>query len=118
MSSHRREKEKQLDDYLDGLIRWALHDSVAGAEPSSQVWERIEGRVVEELGQAAKLHRSRRQTFRPRSWLAWLLGAGAHNLVPGYPRSAEQRRLYANMRAAQSGVRLIECTMPVLRLVA
>ena len=50
MSSRKRDKEQLVNDSLDGLIRWALHDSVAGAEPSSQVWERIEGRVVEELG--------------------------------------------------------------------
>jgi hypothetical protein len=118
MNSHKREKGNQVNDSLDGLIRWALHDSVAGAEPSSQVWERIEARVAEELEQAAKLHQSRSQTFRPRSWLARLLGVGLHNRVPGYPQSAEQRRLYANMQATQSGLRLVEWTIPVLRLVS
>jgi hypothetical protein len=119
MNSHRQVKEKQIDDSLDGLIRWALHDSVAGAEPSSQVWERIEASVVEELEQAAKLPQPRSQTYRPRSWLAGLLGAGARNLVPGYTRSAGQRQLHAfEFRASQSGVSLVECTLPVLRLVA
>jgi hypothetical protein len=119
MNSHRRVKEKQVDDSLDGLIRWALHDSVAGAEPSSQVWERIEAGIAEELGQTANFSQPRSQSFRPCRWLAWLLGAGARNLVPDYPRSLEQRRLHAlELRASQSGVSLVECTMPVLRLVA
>lgn len=119
MNSHRRVKEKQIDDSLDGLIRWALHDSVARAEPSSQVWERIEARVVAESGQAEELSQTRSQTFRLRSWLAGLLGAGARNLGPDYAQSLKQRRLHAfELRASQSRVSLVECTMPVLRLVA
>lgn len=37
MSSHDRRSEGQLD----GLIRQALHESVAGEEPPADVWERI-----------------------------------------------------------------------------
>lgn len=34
------------DECIDYLIRWGLHDLVAGAEPSPQVWRRVERRVL------------------------------------------------------------------------
>lgn len=41
MSSHRI----NLDE-IDKLIRWALMDEVAGEEPSPQVWQNIQARLV------------------------------------------------------------------------
>jgi hypothetical protein len=52
MSSHRADRDPFLDESLDGLIRWALHDEVHGAEPSPQVWERIQTRIRHEADSA------------------------------------------------------------------
>ena len=48
MSSHRiqPEMEGQPLDGLDELIRWALLDEVAGEEPSPQVWQNIQTRLM------------------------------------------------------------------------
>lgn len=48
MSSHRiqPEMEEQPLDGLDELIRWALLDEVAGEEPSPQVWQNIQTRLM------------------------------------------------------------------------
>jgi len=43
MSSHRIQPEL---DGLDELIRWALLDEVAGEEPSPQVWQSIQARLM------------------------------------------------------------------------
>ena len=119
MSSRKNDQEQWVNDSTDNLIRWALHDSVAGAEPSSRVWERIEGRIAAEMGNAVAPLQPRRKVFWRRLSLAWLVGAGADNLVPADPRFAGQRRLRAyDTRTPQSVVRLVECTMPALRLVA
>jgi hypothetical protein len=36
----------QPPDAIDELIRWALLDEVAGEEPSSQVWQNIQAKVI------------------------------------------------------------------------
>lgn len=38
--------ERQPLDEIDELIRWALLDSVAGEEPSPQVWQDIKARLM------------------------------------------------------------------------
>jgi hypothetical protein len=48
MSSHEIQPkiECQPLDEMDGLIRWALLDEVAGEEPSPQVWHNIRARLI------------------------------------------------------------------------
>ena len=48
MSSHRIQPkmEGQHLDEIDELIRWALLDEVAGEEPSPQVWQNIQARLI------------------------------------------------------------------------
>jgi hypothetical protein len=119
MSLRRSDKEQLVDDSLDGLIRWALHDSVADAEPSPQVWERIRQRVVEDAEGAMAPSSARRRVLPRRLWLAWLIGAGADYPVLGDPRAAWQRRLHSfDMRASLSVVRIVEAKMPTMRLVS
>jgi len=43
MSSHRIQPKL---DRVDELIRWALLDEVAGEEPSPQVWQSIQARLI------------------------------------------------------------------------
>lgn len=45
MTSRRRMLAGLSADELDALIRWALHESVAGATPPPDVWARIQGHV-------------------------------------------------------------------------
>lgn len=119
MSSHKREKEKQINDSLDGLIRWALHDSVADAEPSPQVWERIRQQVANEPLAASPPPSSERKILPRRLWLTWLIGAGAEQPMPGDPRLAWQRRLHAfDMRGPASVVRIVEAKMLAMRMVS
>jgi len=42
----RRRMEGRPLDGLDELIRWALLDEVAGEEPSPQVWQNIQARLM------------------------------------------------------------------------
>ncbi len=120
MSLHRADKEKLVDEYLDGLISWALQDSVACAEPSPQVWERIQQNVIEGAENAAANPPPARDLgFPRRPRLGWLVGAGAEFPVPGDPRLAWQRRLHAfDMRASLSIVRIVEGKMPAMRMVS
>ena len=48
MSSHKNppKSESQPLDAIDELIRWALLDEVAGEEPSPQVWQNIQTKVI------------------------------------------------------------------------
>ena len=48
MSSHKTEPnmEDQSVDAIGELIRWALLDEVTGEEPSPQVWQNIQSRVM------------------------------------------------------------------------
>jgi hypothetical protein len=111
MSSHSKDPDVGLDN-LDGMIRWALHEAVADAEPSPDLWERIENQV-------RSVERRRRDRPLRRLWLSWLIGAGASYPVPADPRLAWQRHLHAfDMRASLSMVRILESSMPVLRVVA
>jgi hypothetical protein len=118
MSLPKADKDQYIDDNLDVLLRWALQDSVAGAEPSSQVWQRIQQQI--EGGEPVVTDPPARHRVRSRRpWLGWLLGAGASFPVPGDPRSAWQRRLHAfDMRASLSIVRIVEGKMPSMRMVS
>jgi hypothetical protein len=108
-----------MNESLDGLIRWALHDGVHGAEPSPQAWERIQTRIRDGADSAVARPRKRQNPLSRRSWLGWLVGAGADFPVPGDPRAAWQRQmLAADMGMSLSIVRIIEGRMPILRLVA
>lgn len=42
MTLHRYIAEEQATDELEGLIQWALHESVAGAAPSPHAWESVQ----------------------------------------------------------------------------
>jgi hypothetical protein len=119
MSSRRDDQDRSNTDGLDSLVRWALQDSVADAEPSPQVWERIKGRVLDDAAIAKARSPRWRRLPSSRMWLSWLVGAGAGYPVPGDPRAAWQRRLHAfDMRAPLSVMRIVEGQMPVLRVVA
>lgn len=52
MSLHRVNRDLSADYGTDCLIRWVLRSSVAGAEPSPQVWERIQQRITHEAAVA------------------------------------------------------------------
>jgi hypothetical protein len=119
MSSRKANHEWSANDALDGLIRWAIRDSVADQEPSPDVWECIQQSLAQDYETVAPRSRFSLRIAPPRALFAWLVGAGADFPVPGDPRLAWQRRLCAcDVRATQSIVRLAECTMPALRMVA
>jgi hypothetical protein len=106
-------------DGIDALIRWALHDSIAEAEPSPILWDQIQRRIQQEQEITEPPPRRRQRYFARRSWLGWLIGAGANYPVPGDPRAAWQRRLHGfDMQASLSIVRIVEGKMPALRVVA
>ena len=112
MSSHRVDEEK-----LDQLIYRALHDSVADADPSPQVWERIQKSVLEDAGAAVVTAPAKQSALPWYARLGQLMGVGVS--VTGDPRLAWQRRLYAfDMRAPVSVMRIVEGRMAMLRMVS
>ncbi len=61
-------------DEIDALVCWALRDSVAGEEPSPEVWHRIRARLERRRGQS---HSRRGRVLSARlSWLVQLLVLG------------------------------------------
>jgi hypothetical protein len=52
MNSRRLDRECSDND-MDCLIYWALHDAVADARPSPQVWERVQQRIADDAGVVA-----------------------------------------------------------------
>jgi hypothetical protein len=114
MSFHRRQSQS-VENGLDQLIRCMLYDSVAGAEPSPQVWERIQKRVLDDKRAARTSTFARCKTFLQDLCTVWLADAGAPLLVPGDPRAAWQPRLYFfDISAPLSFVRMFEGKMLVL----
>jgi hypothetical protein len=62
------------NDEVDALVRWALRDSVAGEEPSPEVWHRIRARLEQPKVQP---HLQRKGTLSVQlSWLVQLLVLG------------------------------------------
>jgi hypothetical protein len=62
------------NDEVDALVRWALRDSVAGEEPSPEVWDRIRARLEQSKVQR---HLRRKGTLSVQlSWLVQLLVLG------------------------------------------
>ena len=119
MSLRKADKDQFINDNLDGLIRLVLQDSVAGAEPSPQVWERNEQHNVKIDKARSTATFVQHKTAPPRAWLGWLVGAGNGFPVPGDPRSAWQRRLHAfDMRGSLSIMRIVEGKMPAMRIVS
>ena len=97
MSSHRIQPkmEGQPLDEIDELIRWALLDEVAGEEPSPQVWQNIQARLM--------VHSQARpsQPGMARPWRqfasalqAWALGITAPLNVSWDSRLTPQERSY------------------------
>jgi hypothetical protein len=79
MSFHRKswsrgEEDTYRNDEVDALVRWALRDSVAGEEPSPEVWDRIRARLEQSKVQR---HLRRKGTLSVQlSWLVQLLVLG------------------------------------------
>jgi len=79
MSFHRKnwltvEEDTYRNDEVDALVRWALRDSVAGEEPSPEVWHRIRARLEQPK---TKLHPRRGRLLSAQlSWLVQLLVLG------------------------------------------
>jgi hypothetical protein len=73
------EKNLHQDDEIDALVRWALQDSVAGEEPSPEVWHKIRARL--EQPKAQFLPRRKRLLSTQLSWLVQLLVLGIIILV-------------------------------------
>jgi len=72
--------EGRSADELDGLIRWALYDSVGQVHPPAHVWERIKQKVQ----RLAALERARHQvTFDWRPMQPSLVGVGASYFFVG-----------------------------------
>jgi hypothetical protein len=119
MNLRRVNRDQSAEDNVDRLIRWALHDSVAGAEPSPQVWDRIQrGITGQAKAQAVSAPPWYAALFRRLS-ARWLVGAGAPSPVHADPRLAWQRRMQAfDADASLSVLRIIEGQMPAMRLVS
>ena len=79
MSFHRKswprvEENTYRKDEVDALVRWALRESVAGEEPSPEVWDRIRARLEQSKVQP---YLRRKGTLSVQlSWLVQLLVLG------------------------------------------
>jgi hypothetical protein len=73
------EENPYQSDEMDALVRWALRDSVAGEEPSPEVWHRIRARLEQPKVQSHP--RSGRFLSPQLSWLVQLLVLGIIILV-------------------------------------
>ena len=85
MTSRRDVLERCSTHELDGLIRWALRERVAGASPSPDVWERIKAHI-----ERCAVLRQTRWGFSPflRAVDAWL---SADTLLPMFVVHPTQR---------------------------
>ncbi len=127
MSLRKMKSKEYFDDGIDCLTRWALQDSVAGAEPSPQVWERIQQSIADNGATIIADSPAWYEVLLRRLSARWLIGGGEASSVPGDPRLASHRdtgtvwqeRLRAfDMGASLSVMRIVEGNMPFLRLVA
>lgn len=108
MNSHKNVQRDIAPDALDSVIRWALHDSVTGAEPSPQGWERLKRRLADEQ---AGVQTEKSGLFRRigRAWTFSLVRPSIALPLPLYDWHAN--RLTHTMR-------IVEGKMPVLRVVS
>ncbi len=73
------EENTYRSDEMDALVRWALRDSVAGEEPSPEVWDKIRARLEQPKAQP---HLRRKGALSVQlSWLVQLLVLGIIILV-------------------------------------
>jgi hypothetical protein len=115
MSFHRGQRGQSIENGLDQLIRCILYDSVADAEPSPQVWERIQKRILDEKPAAKKSVFGRYKTLFHSLWIDWSAGASISVPANTDPRVAWQPRLYFfDISAPLSFVRMFEGKMLVL----
>ena len=97
MSSHKIQlkTEGQSLDEIDELIRWALLDEVAGEEPSPQVWQNIQARVMARSWAMPGQSGAKWPWRRFASTLqAWASGFAASLDANWDPRLAPQERSY------------------------
>ena len=87
--------ERQPFDEIDELIRWALLDEIAGEQPSPQVWQNIQARLM------ARSLATPSQSGAERPWRqfastlqAWALSFVAPLDANWDPRLAPQERSY------------------------
>jgi len=84
MSFHRKswptaEENTYQSDEMDALVRWVLRNSLAGEEPSPEVWDRIRARLEQPKVQ---FHPRRKRLLSVQlSWLVQLLVLGILILV-------------------------------------
>ena len=115
MSFHREQRGQSVENGLDQLIRCILYDSVADAEPSPRVWERIQKRILDEKPTAKEGVFARYKTFLQSLWVDWSAGASVSLHASGDPRVAWQPKLYFfDISAPLSFVRMFEGKMLVL----
>ena len=73
------EESPYYNDEIDALVCWALRDSVAGEEPSPEVWHKIRARLEQPKAQS---HPQRGSLLSVQlSWLVQLLALGIIILV-------------------------------------
>jgi hypothetical protein len=121
MSSHKTDLDLTTNDSLDHLIRWSLHFSVAEAQPSDAVWERIQQKVTVEMeadapptGMSARL-----KLWLKRLLQGWVAGLETPPPTVSDPLLQWHRQNHAmDQRTLRMGVSVIEGNLPVLRLVS
>jgi hypothetical protein len=114
MSLNRVDRDPSVDN-IDSIIRWALRDSVADAEPSPQVWERIRQRIRGRAGASVERAPARHKALLRRLWPSQLVRPGATLVVPMDSRLAWQRRVYAfDLRASSPIIYMFESRMILL----
>jgi hypothetical protein len=121
MSSRKTDPDLTTNDNLDHLIRWSLHFSVAEAEPSDAVWERIQQQValkIEADAVPSGIPAHIKLWFK-RLWQGWTAGLETPPPIASDPLLQWHRQNHAmDQRTLRMGVSVIEGNLPVLRLVS
>ena len=72
MTSRRDVFDGRSADELDGLIRWALCDSVGHAQPPAHVWRRIRHKVQRRMTGGSRRHTRSAGPYQPaRTFNVW-----------------------------------------------
>ena len=117
MSSRRADGDRYTNKSIDYLIRCALQDTVAFAEPSPEVWQRIHEQVRDGAGAGTRRGPVRFRPFLQRLWQSWFFRVGAPFTVSDDSRPAYQQRLHGFDRRLPLSVScMIESRVLVLRL--